>query len=200
MSRRDLRSMAKRRRDRWCLSPLTGQAGFTLLEVAIVAGLFSVVGLAVISTLSGGAKIWQRVYAKDLTQQVSVFFEEMVSDVRNTVHYESVPFEGDEDKLSFPTVISSFSNISGLKRGIGQVIYAFDEDARAVRKITRNSSHIFKEEDGVTEEILGDVDAVTLLYYRYDTDQKKFVWSNEWDEQNVERNSFPSPPFFLPWL
>ena len=72
---------------------------------------------------------------------------------------------------------------SGLKKGVGQVTYLFDQGAGSIFKTTRNSSHIFREEDGIREEVLKDVDRVTFSYYLYDKEEKRFIWRSKWEKE-----------------
>ena len=116
--------------------------GFTLIELIIVASLFSIVGLAVVSSLSSGIKIWKRVYEQDLETRVGIFFEHFSKDLRNTFGHEDINLIGSKQKIQFPGLVT-FKTASGItSRATGEVSYLWNKDSRQILKVTKNLNQI----------------------------------------------------------
>ena len=80
---------------------------FTLIEVLLVVSLLSVISLAVYHTLSNCIKVWQRANRAFLEADIAIFFEKVNHELKNSVFFSQIPFDGKSAKLDFATVIKT---------------------------------------------------------------------------------------------
>ncbi|MBN2119665.1 MAG: hypothetical protein JW734_01240 [Candidatus Omnitrophica bacterium] len=164
--------------------PIRNKA-FTLVEIIITASLVTVVGLALYSAVNSGIKIWQRLNKSHAQEEVSVFFEVLSTDLRNSFVYGEIYFIGEKERLEFATLVTTASTYPGLRRGPGQVAYYLDSKAKKIIKEKRNLSHIYKEAQGSVQEVLSKVSSLNFEYYYYDSLRKEYFWLDEWEEESL---------------
>jgi Tfp pilus assembly protein PilE len=68
--------------------------GFTLVEMLIVAVTLSIVSLAMYAIFNNGLKIWQRVSSQIPESEVNIFFDKFSLDLKNTVRFSGIKFQG----------------------------------------------------------------------------------------------------------
>ena len=160
------------------------QFSFTLIEAVIVAVLFSVVGLSVLGTFTSGIKIWQRVYKKNSEEDIAIFFDKFSFSLKNAILYNSIPFRGNKTRISFATFIRTNSKFSGLREGVGEVTYHWDRKSKKVFRTVRNLSDIYR---GKKESrlLFDGVDDFKLSYYFYNSKEKKYRWSDKWEQRGI---------------
>lgn len=134
----------------------------TFIETLIVLCIMSFLGLAVFTALSGGIKIWNRALEFNYGQDTAIFFDKFSSDVRRSVPFSMIYFEGEYDKLSFPVS----------KDGILEVIgYKFDSSNRCVIREEKDFMAYFLKKDGAKRALLKDVYNFKMEYL-YNPDDK----------------------------
>jgi hypothetical protein len=153
---------------------------FTLVEMAISAGLVVVIGLVVFSVLASGLRIWQRANTPYIGEDINIFFEKIAVDLRNSFAYEDIEFTGSPDDVRFATLVKTNSQYPGLDRGIGEVIYFFDKDKEIITKNKRNLSQLFLEEEADPQVVLTNVTECVFSYYYYDPIKEEYFWLEEW--------------------
>jgi prepilin-type N-terminal cleavage/methylation domain-containing protein len=156
--------------------------GFTLVELLIVTALISVISLAIYTTFSNGVKIWQRMDREVLEEDLDIFFERFTSDVRNAFGFTGIAFSGKEDSLEFPTLVNSLS--LGINT-VGQVMYSYDHTAGRLKRKERDFSQVYSDGKGMITEQLKDIKSLEFQYYRYDEEEKEYLWGNEWSKEKV---------------
>jgi len=159
---------------------------FTLVEVAISASLFAIVGLVIVGTLSNGIKVWQKIYAQDKQQDINIFFEEITEDLRNCFFYESIPFSGNPSEVYFPTFVTTQALNQGLKNGVGRVGYYFNDKDKMIYKVVQNLSNLYKDKISSEDIVLSGVESFEITYYVYDEEAKKYFWT-----ATIEDDNFP---------
>ena len=152
----------------------------TLLEVLITASLFVVVGLAVFSAVNNGIKIWQRLSKTYVEEDVNIFLEKISTDLRNSFKYKNIDFVGNEENVKFATLVASRSDLPGLKKGPGQVVYSFNPKEKKITKQEMSLHNIYRETSNVPRELLKDIENFSLGYYYYDNLSKEYFWTDEW--------------------
>lgn len=156
--------------------------GFTFVELVIVTAIISVISLAIYTTFNNGVKIWQRMNAEILEQDLGIFFEKFSSDLRNSFEFAGLSFSGKEDNIEFPTLVDSL--VLG-NDSLGQVIYSYDYAGGVVRRRERDFSQIYNNEKGTITEPLKNVKSLEFKYYRYDQEEKEYIWEDEWPRETV---------------
>ena len=151
---------------------------FTLTEVAIVAALFSVVGIALVSSFSSGLKVWKKVYTQTPQDQVAIFFDKVSLDLRSAFNHNEIKFLGNAKRISFPGLIITRDSGGSLKKSIGEVVYYWDESGKKILRITNSMSDLYKESRGKVYEVLNGVDNFEINYYSYSPEEDEYFWND----------------------
>ncbi|MFH1753586.1 MAG: prepilin-type N-terminal cleavage/methylation domain-containing protein [Candidatus Omnitrophota bacterium] len=155
--------------------------GFTLLEMIVVSSMIVVISLAIYSTFSNGIKIWERTQGNTKEEDLNIFFDRFVSDLRGSFAFKGLDFLGEETRLEFSTLVTS-QRLG--KRTVGKVAYFYDDSSRSINKEERDFSHIHRDDEGIIEEGFSGVRSFKLLYYFYDDEKKEYFWLEEWDKES----------------
>jgi prepilin-type N-terminal cleavage/methylation domain-containing protein len=161
--------------------------GFTLIEMLIVLVMLSLIGLAIFTTLSSGIRIWQRLNQRVGQEDVNIFFERIASELRNTFEFDTIKFQGEEDRVTFVTFVTTPGSIQAQETGIGEVSYFYDKPNRQLNKQVRNYSQIYKGDSGTKKELLKGIDSLTFSYYFYDQKIKEYFWQEGSQEGNLPK-------------
>ena len=154
--------------------------GFTLIEMLIVLAMFSLIGLAVVATLSNGIKIWQRLNQVNKQEDINIFFEKFTSELRNTFRFNTIKFQGQKEKISFATFVTTPGSRQAQLTGIGEVTYSYDKKKKQLSKQVRNYSQIYKDEAGKNGVLFENVESVRFDYYFYNSEEKEYIWLEDW--------------------
>lgn len=152
--------------------------GFTFIEMALVVGLMSVVGLAGYKALSNGLRIWERTRDFSVDEDIAIFMSKLNVDLHNAFQYSLIAFEGKDDQIVFPTIVRTQmdKNVSGGQidyiRQIGQVEYFFDKLNSRILRRQGNYSQAVDEERPQERTLVDSVDSVRFFYYYIDEEGK----------------------------
>lgn len=150
--------------------------GFTLIEMLVVVAMLGVISLAIYTTTTNGIKIWQRINRQIPQEDLNIFFEKFATDLRNSLEYTDMNFLGKEDELEFPTLVNS----PRLKiRTVGKIRYIYDYNNGVINRQQLDFSHIYNDENGITQQLLKDVKTLRFQYYIYDAEKKEYLWQEE---------------------
>jgi len=167
--------------------------GFTLVEIMVVATIFSFVALGIATSFISGMKLWGRARNTDFIQYYNLLsLEKVARELRQSINYPLIGFEVKVDEVSFPCLIDN---------SVVKVIYKFDE----TRKILLRNQVALKDilEDNEPEEeekiVLSSLDDLSFSYLakQYSDEQKKdiYTWKeaeNKDDEWLKEEGIFPA--------
>jgi len=159
--------------------------GFTLLEVLSTTVLMVVIGTALYAVLSNGIDIWKRTNEEILEEKVNIFFEKIAKDMRNAFFYEGIKFLGDQESVSFPTLVISPLSHPNLIANVGRVNYFFDEKAQIAKVVKFDISGLYTGK-GREEILLENVKLLKFRFYSYDSQEKEYFWYNNW-----QKGTFP---------
>lgn len=153
-------------------------AGFTLIELLMVVSMLSVISLAIFSTFNNGIKIWQKVNKQSDREDINIFLDKFVSDLRNTLSFTGISFIGTENKISFPRIVNSKNLVVNT---VGRIIYSYDDGARLIFRQQQDFSQVATDKESFNQRVLGNVTSFRFQYYHYDTDKKEYLWLKEWN-------------------
>jgi len=148
------------------------KSAFTLVEMLLVASLFSVISLAVFNAFANGLKIWERGCRPIIEEDISLFFEKLEGDLRNYSVYSHIGFDGKPGRITFATIVSTLIDQkkvkgveeAGYAKEIGRVEYYFDENRRNLYRRQANFSQALKNKFGPDQPILKSIESVTFQY------------------------------------
>ena len=161
------------------------RAGFTLLELLSTTALMVVIGAALYAVLSNGIDVWKRTNEEILEEKVSIFFEKIAKDMRNTFSYKGVEFLGEQDSVSFPTLVISPLSHPNLVANVGKVNYFFDKKTQTVKVVKFDISGLYTGK-GREEVLLKNVKLLKFRFYSYDPQGKEYFWYKNW-----QKGTFP---------
>ena len=75
--------------------------GFTLIELVLVTAILGVIGMAVYGTFSNGINIWKQVTEDSAAEDITLFFEKISFDLRNSFKLTGIRFKGEKTQLAF---------------------------------------------------------------------------------------------------
>jgi len=147
--------------------------GFTLVESLLVASLICVISLAVYQTVAASLKIWQR-YRSFKEGEVLVFFDKVNQELRNSIRYSKIPFEGHVNRVVFATMVKTpmdqkkRHSRDEWEEQIGRVEYLFDQQAHALYRRQANYSQALKNAYGPKKLVVNNLSSVAFSYYHRD--------------------------------
>ncbi len=154
---------------------LKKMAGFTLVEVLVVAALFGLLGITIVVSFSTGMDLWRR--AADLTyghRQAIVGLERLSLDLRRALNYPPVGFFGTQDQCYFANVVND---------SVRNVSYRYVETEKDLLRSVRNVSVAEGEDeqqDGGRRAI-GSIGNFTLAYFGLNPETAKFEFMASWN-------------------
>jgi prepilin-type N-terminal cleavage/methylation domain-containing protein len=168
---------------------IPGRLGFTLIELLIVATLLSVVALAVFGTFSSGISLWERLTQEIVLEDLSIFFDKLAYDVRNSFKLEPLTFTGGSRSLSFPTMIA-VAGKEGRQTSVGHVTYTYDTRQGAFFRSQATVSDVYQEKRPQGTKLIDNIATARFTYYCYDKDLEHYFWASTW---GLEREAFELP-------
>ena len=156
--------------------------GFTLIELLLVTVILSIVGLAVYSAFSSGVRVWRRIVKNIPQEDISIFFERISRDLRNSFQYAGVEFYGAKEKIGFPTlVISQKPEVP--KHEFGYVTYSLDSSHDSINRTQADYSQLYRDVVPQARTLVDNIEHLTFQYYSYDSDEEKYYWKSVWEEK-----------------
>lgn len=157
----------------------------------IVASLFSLISIAIYSSIVSGINVWSRIRTKVMEEDIALFFDKISFDINNTYFYSKIKPEGSRNRISFPCRVWVLADSKlGLPSGyylrqLGKVEYFFDKGKRRLVKKIANYSQALRGEYGFTKVLL---DHVVDVYFRY----FYFQDNKEIETSTIENERLPS--------
>ncbi len=146
------------------------KAGVTFIEMLLVVSLISVIGLTLYQSISNGVKIWEKSQRFIVDENVAIFFDKMIYDLRNALNYSLIAFEGRETRLAFAGIVTTAADKEGtVNQGyihqIGRVEYFFDKAASRLSRRQANYSQATEGEFGLPRVLVDSLHSVKFSYH-----------------------------------
>jgi len=159
------------------------KSGFTLVELVLVTAILAVIGMAVYGTFSNGINIWKKVTEDSVTEDISLFFEKISFDLRNSFKLTGMRFKGERTHVSFPLRIK-YSGENGIESTIGQITYSLDKRRKTLKRGEKSYSEFYRKKAGSTRILSESISSLQFKYYVYDEKYKKYSWVTHWQERD----------------
>ena len=112
---------------------------FTLIEILVVATIFSFMALGIATTFFTGMRIWGRAQNTDFAQYNNLLTLEVIArELRQSVRLPAIGFTVKKDEFSFPTLVGN---------SIVKVTYKFDAEAKTLLRQQKDLETVFWEKD-----------------------------------------------------
>ena len=157
--------------------------GFTLIELILVTAMLGVIGLALFGTFANGIHIWEKVTQESVAEDISLFFEKISYDLRNSFKMTGMKFRGGKNKVSFPANIKMRGDES-IKNSIGQVTYYFDRRKHILNRREATYSEVYRHKPGSKRILAEGLSSLSFTYFIYDANKKKYSWVTSWQERD----------------
>jgi type II secretory pathway pseudopilin PulG len=144
----------------------------------VVATIFSFVAAGIALSFLSGIKLWNRAKNADFAKyQFLLELEGVARDLRQGIGEPDISFQGDAAAITF-------AELSG--DSVYKVTYSFDADQSSLvrRQVALKYVKEKKEAEEYTEKRLSGWEGLSLSYFYYDGLEKKYIWVNEWSEED----------------
>ena len=171
-----------------------GRSGFTMVELLIALTIFATVAIALYTAFSLGVSVWRRTESGiDLHQDVRVKLERVAKDLRGAVVYSGIPFEGEQSRLVFASVVMH-SDPEAEKRypQICKIVYSVETDEESKSLLTRvvaGKESGFDEESTLAKRnpFFGNVEEFSIKYAYAGEEVTEHDWRDSWEGEGMPR-------------
>lgn len=144
--------------------------GFTYIEMLLVVSLLSITSLALYNTFVSGMKIWYQANQLVVEEDIFLFFDRLSTDLYNSFYFSQINFDGEEDKISFPSILTVLADERGTQKGeyidqIGKVEYYFDKEDNQIYRRQYNYSEAQNKKTPKARSIAKAINDVKFHYY-----------------------------------
>lgn len=108
-------------------------AAFTLIELLVVLLILSLAVMVIGASLAGGIRAWEAAYRFDIGESDTYLGLRMLRrDLMNSVPFHDIPFAGDSQSITIPSLSSVSAGGDRERMTIGAIRYTFDHGHRAL--------------------------------------------------------------------
>lgn len=160
--------------------------GFTLVEVLMVAVIFSIIGIGIAASFVSGIKIWRR--SQDMARAYSdliLTLEKISRELRQSIDLPNIGYEATVEDLgdakaqqfSFPALIGD---------SVTKITYRFDPQEKRLLRGELLLADIIagKEKEKYAERAMLDLEELQINYFYFDKETKNSVWQDFWKKED----------------
>jgi len=163
----------------YCAKIRADKRAFTFVEIILVIGVLSVIGLAVFTAFSRGLQIWQKINEERVEEDVGLLFEKMSHDLNNSFFFSEIGFSGNPHKMRFPSLVPMSRDTEKVET-VGSIEYSFDNNDHIVYRRYADYSDVYKERYTEERQMLERIENVEFRYYYFDGEREEFRWLENW--------------------
>ncbi len=163
---------------------------FTFVELLITIAIFSLLTLALYSSLSTGIIIWKRSKTEvQSLRTIRYLYAQTRNDLESAVSFSMLNFVGSADQFYFCSL--SQTDIHTELKQLSKVEYQLAKQGNKVLGLSRTITNI---QQGITENseslspnkiFMSEVQGMKLEYAYYDANTEKIAWLDSWKEENT---------------
>jgi hypothetical protein len=157
---------------------LARRAGFSLMEILLVAVLLPVVGLAIFSNFNSGLKLWRSIGTPDPNEDRTIFFGRVERDLEQGFKSKAAPFTGSSGTFSLSTIVEGPEGLGGADSP-GRAVFSYDAAGRAIVREAFDANQISEEKPGTKTAAARDVASAHFSYLVFDKERQRFEWREE---------------------
>jgi len=160
--------------------------GFSLVEVLMVAVIFSIIGIGIAGSFISGVKIWRR--SQDMARVYSeliLTLEKVSGEVRQSADISAIGFEATSED-SAGAKAQEFSFPALLRGSIVRVTYRFDPQGKKLLRGEAQYKDIIAGnlKDKYTEKTILSLDELKMDYYFFDKESNTSEWRESWKKED----------------
>ena len=151
---------------------------FTLIELLVVTAIIGMVVAAIGACLAGGIRAWDAARTFNVVESdAAIAISIMEKDLRNSLHFPQVGFNGSSSTMSFPRLVDAIDGSGGR---IGTTSYFTVQGRKGLmRKVWLFPSKAPSDKDA--ENILPNAAAAGFEFYK-SSSEGGGAWHSEWRE------------------
>ncbi len=186
--------------------------GFTFIELIIAVTIFSIIAVSIYSVFRAGVRLWARANPLiQANQSTRYFFNTVSADLKNVVSYnaifqgvktfassdeKNVNFVGEEQKISFMTLVDASGAGALPHTELARVVYSFDRSKNTVKRAVATKAEGLSEDHAKETEILSDIDDKDFGFeYCYidvsSPTEYDYEWKDEWEDEDKDKGRIP---------
>ncbi|MFH1094238.1 MAG: type II secretion system protein GspJ [Candidatus Omnitrophota bacterium] len=172
----------------FCTASQRGKSltGLTFIELLLATVMISILSIALYGVLSNGITIWQKVNQETPQIDINIFAQKLETELRNCVYFKKIPFTGQGNMLSFPSLVNTAVGENGFSQGIGEVTYSFDEQEKAIKREYTDYSFLNSLKSPEQRVLVNNIQELRFAYYFFSKDKQQFFWSDSWPPPDVK--------------
>ncbi len=162
--------------------------GFSLVELFIATSIIFLVAGAVYSAFSNGVNVWRRcTINREVERDIAINLTKIARSIRNTFEFSNIPFEGTDEAISFPAIVSEDE--------VGRMTYFFDDSENKLYKNERTYIELYGVDPNSEIDSFGgtvfisDVSDWKFTYCYLDNATGEYKWKDSWKKE--EQDSIP---------
>ena len=153
--------------------------GFTLIELLIVVSLLAIVSLAIYGALAGGVRVSRQLSSEKFSNDLMLAWKRLQKDLRGELHYGGIPFIGQEEEVSFPSLVSIEGGVQPRHDEIGQIRYYLDRPCGCLCREKRTYVDWLNGVEQGCLPVFSSVTKAAFEYYGREGEGPGF-WNSEW--------------------
>lgn len=158
---------------------ISQSAGMTFMEIMLVVSLIGMVSIALYQAFANGMKVWEKSREMVVEEDIIIFFDKFAQDLRNTFVFSTLPFEGDSQRFSFPSLVRAadmkkFSAVKQFKEQMGRVEYYYDPQADSLNRKVANYSQALNRSFEEPQMLVAPIERIQFRYYYLTDDGELF--------------------------
>ncbi len=160
--------------------------GFSLVEVVMVAVIFSIIGIGIAGSFISGVKLWRRAQEMSgIYSELILTLEKVSRDVRQSVNVAVIGFEATTQE-SMGNKASEFSFPALVRDSVIRITYRFDPLEKKLFRGEVLLKDILSgsQKDRYSEKEVMKVDELKIDYYSYNTTTKTGGWQESWKKED----------------
>ena len=186
--------------------------GFTFIELIVAVTIFSIIAVSIYSVFRAGVRLWAGTNPLiQANQSTRYFFNTLSTDLKNSFPYnaasgaiqtfgsseENKPnFEGEEQKISFMTLVNVSTGAAMPHTEPARVVYSFDRSNGAVQRAVATKAEGLSEDRAVAADILNDVDGKDFGFeycYKvaFSPTEYSYEWRDTWSDEDRDKGKIP---------
>lgn len=152
--------------------------GFTLVEAIVAVALFSVIALASYGSFRSGFVAYQRIESQlGQNYELNMLMRGLDQELKNSLYFAGVPFEGESDRIRFPTRLRRFD---GKKMSDELVAVTYQYRGKRLERIEEKLREEFNDKRSEKESLLAF--ETCRFQFAYRQRNGGIDWKSEWKE------------------
>jgi len=152
---------------------IKNKKAMTMIEVLLVVALFATLSITVFQAFSNGLKIWDYGTSSFKEEDVSIFLDKLSCDLRNSVLFSKIPFEGNSRSIELASLVMLKADPRSSEQGhyvrqVGKVKYFFDKNKKKIFRILANYGQSLRNRYQYPRVLVGQVKDLTFRYFYKD--------------------------------